>query len=118
VLTIQDFEHVEGSGGTTRFAIQVTLTAAAPEAIVVDYATAAGTAEAGSDFIAQRGAISFAPGEISKTIEIQVVGDSVKEDDEQFTILIVAPWPVSRPVATITIRDDDSGTSRRRSARH
>jgi len=47
--------------------------------VTVRYATADGTAVAGGDYVAQSGVITFAPGELSKTISVPVMGDVVDE---------------------------------------
>ena len=44
--------------------------------MTVDYATADGTATtAGQDYLATSGTLTFAPGETTKTITVEVIGD-------------------------------------------
>jgi hypothetical protein len=51
----------------------------------MSFQTVDGTATAGdSDYVAKTGALTFAPGETSKTITIEVKGDNKKEADEYF----------------------------------
>lgn len=64
----------------------VALSAASGKTVTVDYATANDTAVAGSDYIATSGTLTFAPGEISKTITVQVKGDITDELDETFLV--------------------------------
>ncbi len=53
----------------------------------VNYATGSGTAGAGTDFTANAGTVSFAPGEVSKTVSISVlVNPGVVEQAEAFTV--------------------------------
>ena len=52
----------------------------------VSYATANGSAVAGSDYVARSGTLSFAPSEMSKTFTITSVGDSVYESNETFFV--------------------------------
>ena len=50
--------------------------------MTVSYATANGTATAGSDYVAQTGTLTFAPGETTKTITIAVNRDRNVEANE------------------------------------
>ena len=52
----------------------------------VDFATSNGSAAAGSDYTAQSGTVTFAPGETSKTISIAVQGDRRREGNETFFV--------------------------------
>ena len=53
----------------------VALGKATPLRVSVAYATADGTATAGSDYTATSGMLVFAPGETSKTLAVPIVGD-------------------------------------------
>ncbi len=83
-LSVADAEADEG--GTLSFA--VTLSAAADEAVTVDYATTDGTAVAGEDYRAASGTLSFAAGETSKTVEVEAHADRAAEDDETFALAL------------------------------
>ena len=52
----------------------------------VKYATANGTAQAGSDYVAQSGSLSFAAGQRMRTVSVVVRGDRVKEGNERFFV--------------------------------
>jgi hypothetical protein len=53
--------------------------------VTVSYQTVNGTAmTSDSDYIAKTGTLTFAPGETTKTITIEVKGDSKKESTEDF----------------------------------
>ncbi len=56
--------------------------------MTVDYASADGTADSPDDFGAVSGGLSFAPGDLSKTILVPVAGDVLDEDDENYTIAL------------------------------
>ena len=115
MLMVADVARPEGSNGSaTRFEVVIMLSAPVSEPVIVDYATPEGTANADSDFTMTSGTVLFAPGEVSKTIVIDVVADSDKESDESFGITVSSIWPPSRATATITIQNDDGG--RRRSS--
>jgi chitinase len=59
--------------------------------VTVHYATANGTATAGSDYSAQSGTLTFAAGEASKTIVVPVVGDTTVEANETLTVALSTP---------------------------
>ncbi|HEY9649221.1 MAG TPA: Calx-beta domain-containing protein, partial [Coleofasciculaceae cyanobacterium] len=74
-LSINDISFAEGNSVTTNRVFTVSLSAASTQSISVNYATANGTATAGSDYTAASGILTFAPGERTKTISVPVVGD-------------------------------------------
>ncbi|HEX8119085.1 MAG TPA: Calx-beta domain-containing protein, partial [Pyrinomonadaceae bacterium] len=85
-VSIGDATVAEGNAGTTNAAFNVTLSAASGKTVTVNYATADGTAAAGSDYIAVSGALNFAPGETSKTVTVDINGDTSIESDETFFV--------------------------------
>ena len=58
-LTIADASVTEGNAGTTQLSFTVTLSQAATAPVTVHYATADGTAKAGSDYATQTGTLSL-----------------------------------------------------------
>jgi Calx-beta domain len=85
-ISISDVTKAEGKKGqTTLFTFTVTLSAAYDQAVTMSYRTVDGTAKTSdSDYIAKTGTLTFNPGETTKTITIEVKGDSRKEADEYF----------------------------------
>jgi Calx-beta domain/Beta-propeller repeat len=85
-ISISDVSKKEGKKGqTTSFTFTVTLSAAYDEAVTMSFQTVNGTATTSdSDYVAQTGTLTFKPGETTKTITIQVKGDSKKEANETF----------------------------------
>ena len=61
--------------GTLTF--PVTLSQASAREVKINWATADGTATAGSDYTAGGGTLTFAPGETAKNIDVAVLGDGV-----------------------------------------
>jgi hypothetical protein len=58
----------------------------------VSFRTVNGTATSGSgDYVARTGTLTFAPGETTKTITIEVKGDNKREADETFTLDLFGP---------------------------
>ena len=85
-ISISDFSKAEGKKGkTTLFTFTVTLSAAYDQPVTMSYRTANGTATtSNSDYVAKTGTLTFAPGETTKTITIEVKGDSKREANETF----------------------------------
>ena len=108
-LSINDVVASEGDAGTTTAAITVTLSAAATGAVTVSYATADGTASAGSDYTATGGTLTFAAGETTKTVNVTITGDTAVEPDETFVVTLSAPGGATLADATGqgTISNDD-----------
>lgn len=98
-----------GGAATTPAVFTVTLSQASTQPISVQYATMNGTALAGSDYTAASGTLTFAPGETSKTVTVQVLRDTVAEATEAFTVRLSNPTnaTLTKTSATGTIQDDD-----------
>jgi hypothetical protein len=109
-FSINDVTVVEGNSGSTTATFLVSLSAASTSTVSVRFATNDGTAQAPNDYVSQTGTLTFAPGEISKSIITAVVGDTIVEPDEFFTMDLSNPVGAtiadSRGVATI--RDDET----------
>jgi len=91
-LSISDVSIVEGNAGTTNAIFKVSLTAVSYQTITVKFATANGTATiAGNDYVAASGILSFAPGQTTKTITVQVKGDRLREANETLKVSLTAP---------------------------
>ncbi|ABA23249.1 Na-Ca exchanger/integrin-beta4 [Trichormus variabilis ATCC 29413] len=82
---------VEGSTSPQNVTYTVTLSQASSQIITVQYATANGTATAGSDYTSTTGTLTFNPGETSKVINIPILNDSVNEANETFTLRLTSP---------------------------
>jgi urease beta subunit len=77
--------------GTRDAVFTVTLSAVSGNTVTVDYATADGSATAGADYVAVSGTLTFAPGEVSKQIVVQVIGDTLVEANETYSVNLSAP---------------------------
>src|SRR5262249_51997080 len=80
-----------GNVGPSTALFTVQLSAASSEPVTVRYATADGTATAGSDYQAASGTLTFAAGETSKTIAVLVNGDRLAEPNETFSVNLTSP---------------------------
>jgi endoglucanase len=112
-LSIGDVSLTEGNSGAKEAMISVSLSKASAEAVTVNYATANGTAQAGADYVAKSGTLTFAPGEISKTIAVSVLSDSAVEANESFLVNLSSPSKATLAdgQSAVTIINDDTSVS-------
>jgi hypothetical protein len=85
-LSISDVTVIEGNMGTTTAIFNITLSPTSASTVTVAYATANGTATAGSDYVSTSGSLSFAPGQSMRTIAVTVNGDTIAEGNETFFV--------------------------------
>ena len=107
-FSINDVTHNEGDSGTTDYTFTVTKTNAG--AASVDFTTVDGTAKvASNDYVANSGTLSFASGDATKTITVQVNGDTHFEPTEAFTVHLsnAVNATISDADGTGTITNDD-----------
>lgn len=91
VLRVNDVSKAEGQSGTTAFLFKVNLSSARPTITTVTYTTANGTAKAGQDYNATTGTLTFVPGQTSRTVSVNVIGDTAKEVNETFMVKLSNP---------------------------
>jgi hypothetical protein len=111
VLSVSDTSVPEGDSGTSDATFEVTLSAASASPVSVSYATADGSATAGSDYVASSGILTLAPGATSASVVVAVNGDVVPEPLETFSVTLsaAAGATLGDAQATGTIVDDDGG---------
>jgi large repetitive protein len=109
-LSLGDVSVTEGNTGTTTASFALSLSVASGQTVSVNWATSAGTATAGTDYVTASGTRTFAPGETGKTIGIVVNGDTIDEDDETFTVTLSGPSnaTIADGSGLGTITDDDA----------
>jgi hypothetical protein len=110
-MAIGDVTVYEGSSGTRDAVFNVTLSCPVAGQVSVPYATANGTALAGSDYVAVSGTLTFPSGTTQRTLAVPVIGDAVHERHETFTMQLGASSSgmtvVLDPVGLGTIVNDD-----------
>ena len=97
----------EGAGTTT---LNVRRSGGLAAAATVQYATASGTATAGSDFTTKSGVLSFAAGETNKTVILTILNDTIVDTNETFTVVLSSPTgeaTLGTATTTLTIVDND-----------
>jgi hypothetical protein len=108
-ITIADTSVTEAGAGLIAVTLTLSLTTMAFVDVTVNFATVAGSALAGSDFIAKSGQIVFAAGETVATLVVYVVADAFRETNETFRVVLSAATgaTIGDNSATVTIRNDD-----------
>lgn len=106
---ISDVSVNEGDAGTTNASFTLSLSIAAASTVSVDYATADGTAQAGTDYQATAGTASFTAGQTSLPVLVPVNGDLLDEVDETFVVDLSNPSGIGIADAQGqgTVVDDD-----------
>lgn len=105
-LFVSDDRASESEAGLT---FVVGLNPAASGPVTVNYATQDGSATAGTDYTAASGTLSFAAGETFKLVTVPLLGDTLDEPNETFTVTLSSPSgaEIIDANATLTIEDDD-----------
>jgi len=109
-LAVQPLAVSENDGTAD---VQVTLSPAASGTVTVNFSTLSGSAVAGQDFNGKFQALTFTPGQTSKTVSVNLINDTVTEPVETFTgrIFGAAGATIGTATALVTINDDDSGVA-------
>jgi len=110
----------EGDSGESIVSLTVALTARMRENVRVSFTTVAGSATEGEDYAKASGVIEFAPGELTHSIELRILGDTFAESDETFSVVLSDPVnaTIDVPSAVVVIANDDQVPGRHRPSRH
>ena len=106
-LAASSYQLPEKDGTIT---VPVRLNRAETTPVSVNYATADGTAEAGKDYEAASGTLTFAPGETEKSVTLRALDDAIDEPTETFALNLSDASGATigpRATATVAIADDD-----------
>jgi hypothetical protein len=109
-IAVSDVNLPDGAPGTHNFPFVVTLSAPSGQNVTVQYATADGSATvAAGDYVAASGTLTFTPGQISKTVNVVVNGDTATEATENFFLNLSNPTnaTLANTQGTATLLGDD-----------
>ncbi|MBW3650323.1 MAG: hypothetical protein KY458_07125 [Actinobacteria bacterium] len=109
VLTVTDVRLVEGSIGPKAANFTVSLSPAWPQPVTVRYTTVDATATASSDYTPISGTLTFAPGDVTKRLSVEVNGDVEPEPEETFVLRLSQSTNavIGKVDGIATIVDDD-----------
>ncbi len=111
-VSVNDTSVTEGDDGTTTATLTVSLSAPGTKVVNVAFETSDGTATFDdADFDDKSGSLAFQIGQTSRTVAINVRGDTADEDDEEFHLDLFQPQnaTIADDQGDITIIDDDEG---------
>jgi Calx-beta domain-containing protein len=108
-ISINDVSITEGNSGTKAATFTLTLSGPSVEAIAVRVETAPGTATASSDYNSVNVVVLFQPGDVTHTVDVQVIGDTNLESNETFFVNITEAFAttIADGQGVGTILDDD-----------
>jgi uncharacterized repeat protein (TIGR02543 family) len=108
-LSINDVSKAEGNSGTSNMVFTVTLSAVSASNVSVNYATANGTAVAGSDYTLTTGTLNIPAGQTTGTISVPIIGDTTYEPNETFSVNLSSPTnaTINDGTGIGTITNDD-----------
>ncbi len=103
------FREVGVPEGDVTLEFPITLSNKSDETVTVDWATSDDTAVAGSDYVAASGTLTFAPGENTKLVSVDIKEDSDAEGSEQFHVVLSNPVNAQFTVVGATTADRATG---------
>jgi hypothetical protein len=109
-LSVNDVTVAEGDSGTNAATFTVALSAPAKQTTTVDFATADGTATAGSDYSPASGTLVFAKGQTARTVAVAVNGETAFEPDERFFLKLSSATNavIADGTGQATVSNDDA----------
>jgi fibronectin-binding autotransporter adhesin len=112
IVSIANASLIEGNAGNSNMNFTVSLSNPNKTPVTVQYTSAPGTATVGGDYTAVSGTLTFPANVQTQTIAVPIVGDTIVEANETFTVTISAPSGASlgTAIATGTINNDDTAT--------
>jgi probable HAF family extracellular repeat protein len=109
-ITIFDISVTEGNSGTQTAFFYVRLSFESTSDVTINFATADGTATAGSDYDAKSGTLTIPAGHLIRTIGVTLRGDRKREPNEVFYMNLTNPSAgaiIADGQGVGTLRNDD-----------
>ena len=108
-ISVNDVSVTEGNSGTKAATFTLTLSGPSVEAIAVRAITAPGTATAASDYNSINLVVIFQPGTVTRTFDIEIIGDTNPESNESFFVNLSDPFgtTIADGEGVCTIVDED-----------
>jgi len=111
-LSIDGAKNLEGNEGTSYLEFPLHLAAPSSQRVSVSYLTQAGSATAGTDYVAVVGEAVIEAGQTQGVVRVPIRGDGAIESDESFFVVLShavnARIQVARAVGTIQNDDRDT----------
>ena len=109
-ISINDVSVTEGNSGNKAATFTLTLSGPSVEAIAVRVVSTPGTATASSDYNSINLVVIFQPGTVTRTFDVDIIGDTNLESNETFFVNITEAFAttVADGEGVGTILDDDT----------
>jgi acetyl esterase/lipase len=104
-VRVEPIAVTEGNDSSNLVTLNVRLSGRSSHPVDVDWKTVDGSGVAGRDYDAANGTLTFGPGEITKEISVNVIGNKTPEQEKTFTI--VATGPENESQGAVRIINDD-----------
>ena len=114
-FSLPAYSVTEPGSGTVNAVITVTRTGGMAGGVLVNFATADGTATAGADYAATTGTLTFGLGNTSMTFTVPILADTPARVEGNETVLLTLSSPQggaalgAQKTAVLTIKDADKG---------
>ena len=100
-ITVNDIQVADSTAGATA-TFTFTLSTASTSPVTFQFATADGTALAGTNYLATSGLVTFTPGQTTQTVTVQILPETVSGPNTQFTLKLSAPQNATLASTTAT----------------
>jgi hypothetical protein len=112
-VTVTGKNEIMRFGTANEAVVTVGLSAPSSNVVTVEFSTADSTAEAGTDYLASGGTLTFTPGSTIRTILIPIVGDAIEENPEEFTVNLSSASGalIHDAQGVVTVNDDDGSST-------
>ncbi|RLE17312.1 MAG: hypothetical protein DRJ65_22970, partial [Acidobacteria bacterium] len=90
-LSINNITITEPQTGTVSAFFRVSLSKVWDQDVSFDYATSEGTADAGLDYLSTSGSGTITLGTLETTVEVEILADTLNEEDETFFVTLSNP---------------------------
>jgi hypothetical protein len=124
LVSISDPAQFEGHSGSTLIAFTVSLSRASASTVTASFQTqdaaavavagwVAGSVAGSVDYTARSGTVTFGPGQVTRSIVVLVIGDTVVQSNRTFQVKLTGAVnaTLAKDVGTATIVDDDPPTA-------
>jgi hypothetical protein len=110
IVTSRETNQIRRYGPKSQAAFTISLSQPSSETVSVEYQTSDSSALAGQDYVATSGTLTFAPGQMSRTIVAATLDNSALEPNETFSVVLSNPQGavIADGTGIVTILDDDA----------
>ena len=109
-LSVENVSQVRSGTSTTTFRFVIDVNPVNTKDISLDYTTKDGTAISGKDYTAVSGTLTIAANQYSGYIDVIVTADSLRQNDQIFTLELSSPVNATLSATQVTGTIQNTGT--------